>query len=236
METMKALLNAIYGARLGQVAFERLVKRIATVRHRLTASSGRFCEKDAVLITYGDTLSDEAIPPLQALYSFTSSYLKDSFSAIHFLPFFPYSSDDGFSVMDFYAIDPRVGSWRDVARFSQSFDLMFDYVLNHVSSKSQWFENYLAGHPDYAHLAIEVSPDAELSQVTRPRALPLLTPFGGRAAFLCGKRRSLAASGCSGVSVERDWYALHPPSKDPLYGSLVALYFGPCGSPHGHHH
>lgn len=177
METIQVLLNKIYGSQQARVAFERLAPRIEQCRISNTDAAQRFSEKDAVLITYGDSLFDDIHPPMQTLYDFACDYFKGLFSTVHFLPFFPYSSDDGFSVMDFFAIDPSMGSWQNVERFSQSFELMFDYVLNHVSAKGQWFENYLDGRPGFNELAIEVSPDEDLSQVTRPRALPLLTPF-----------------------------------------------------------
>lgn len=177
MEAIQNLLVSIYGNKKGRFAFERLLPRIQDANSLKKASSERFSERDAVLITYGDSLTGSEGSPIQALYEFASSQLKTCFSSIHFLPFFPYSSDDGFSVKDFYAIDTRVGCWHDVLRFKTSFDLMFDYVLNHVSAKSQWFEAYLSGESNYEDLAIEVPPDTPLSQVVRPRALPLLTPF-----------------------------------------------------------
>ena len=55
-------------------------------------------------------------------------------------------------------------------------DLMFDLVLNHVSRRSQWFQRYLEGSSPYDRYFIEVDPQADVSQVTRPRSLPLLTP------------------------------------------------------------
>jgi sucrose phosphorylase len=93
------------------------------------------------------------------------------------LPFFPWSSDDGFSVMDFFAINPELGSWDDVVSIGSDFQLMFDYVVNHFSSEGQWFENYLAGKEGYLDFAIEVDPSTDLSRVTRPRSLPLLSEY-----------------------------------------------------------
>lgn len=177
MASIKALLDTIYGPTLGGRAYEGLRDRMPPGPDKGGVSAQRFSEKDVVLITYGDNLRREGQAPLQTLYDFTCSRLKALFSAIHFLPFFPYSSDDGFSVMDFYAIDPKLGTWRDVTRFGEDFDLMFDYVLNHVSCQSQWFAHYLEGRPQFAELALAVDPDADLSMVTRPRTHPLLTAF-----------------------------------------------------------
>ncbi|MGD9003005.1 MAG: alpha-amylase family glycosyl hydrolase, partial [Desulfobacterales bacterium] len=91
--------------------------------------------------------------------------------------FFPYSSDDGFSVMDFLEIDPALGTWQEVAAIGQDFELMFDYVVNHFSSKGQWFQNYLADQKGFEEFAIEVDPATDLSMVTRPRSLPLLSEY-----------------------------------------------------------
>jgi glycosidase len=93
------------------------------------------------------------------------------------LPFFPYSSDDGFSIMDFFEIDPGLGTWNEVAAIGQDFELMLDYVVNHFSSEGQWFQNYLEGKDGYADFAIEVDPATDLSMVTRPRSLPLLSEY-----------------------------------------------------------
>ncbi len=130
-----------------------------------------------VLITYGDSLLGEGQVPLVTLHNFANTYLKDAISTVHFLPFFPWSSDDGFSVVDFSTINPELGSWEDVVSIGRDFQLMFDYVVNHFSSKGEWFENYLAGKEGYVDFAMEVDPSTDLSQVTRPRSLPLLSEY-----------------------------------------------------------
>ncbi len=177
MDEIRDLLRRIYGARQGMIAFERIARLIDAFDVQPQQSNGRFSQNDVVLITYGDSLLNDGQTPLQALGAFARQHLKESFSAIHFLPFFPFSSDDGFSVEDFFCINPAVGSWEDVERLRSDFDLMIDYVLNHVSAKSRWVASYLAEEPGYEDLAIEVLPQTDLSAVTRPRALPLLTPF-----------------------------------------------------------
>ena len=79
--------------------------------------------------------------------------------------------------MDFYQIDPALGTWQEVAAIGQDFELMFDYVVNHFSSKGQWFQNYLAGRNGFEEFAIEMDPAIDLSMVTRPRSLPLLSEY-----------------------------------------------------------
>ena len=135
-----------------------------------------FNEQDVILITYSDLLSQPHQPPLQSLRNFHQDYLSDTINTIHLLPFFPYSSDDGFSVIDYKAVDPALGDWQDIAQFtSQGVKLMFDAVINHISAQSDWFQNYLEGDPHFRNYFIEVDPEVDLSLVTRPRALPLLT-------------------------------------------------------------
>ncbi|MGB1926381.1 MAG: sugar phosphorylase [Rubripirellula sp.] len=135
-------------------------------------------EKDIVLITYADQLSDKGLSPLQAQRKFLLDHgLQDSLSCVHLLPFCPYTSDDGFSVVDYLAVDETAGSWADISDLGGSFHLMFDLVLNHASQKSDWFQAYLAGNPRYADYFIEVDEDVDLSDVVRPRSLPLLTKF-----------------------------------------------------------
>ncbi len=129
------------------------------------------------MITYGDSLLGEGQIPLVTLHDFANTYLKDAISTVHFLPFFPWSSDDGFSVIDFSTINPELGSWEEVVAIGRDFQLMFDYVVNHFSSKGEWFENYLAGKEGYVDFAMEVDPSTDLSMVTRPRSLPLLSEY-----------------------------------------------------------
>lgn len=178
IEQMLTILNRLYAPDDAAAACKRIESLLSHHGNNdMKASASRFSQTDVVLITYADSLIDTGRVPLRVMGDFARRYLKAGFSAIHFLPFFPYSSDDGFSVIDYLALDPSVGQWDDVVPFSADFDLMFDYVLNHISAKSRWFESYLAQEPPFAKLALAVDPDTDLSQVTRPRALPLLTPF-----------------------------------------------------------
>ena len=177
MEAVKHLLNKIYGEDTGRIALERLAPMIEKYPSSAKAKKEFFSQEDVVLITYGDTLNKAGQAPMATLHDFAVKYLKGAVSTIHFLPFFPYSSDDGFSITDFFAINPQLGSWEDVKAISNDFELMFDYVVNHFSSQSQWFANYLADEPGYDNFAIAVDPATDLSMVTRPRSLPLLTEY-----------------------------------------------------------
>jgi sucrose phosphorylase len=177
MSKVKHLLTQIYGSQTGPAAFARLQPIIEKFAGRKMKKKAFFSQEDIVLITYGDTLQREGQAPLAALHEFANHYLKGAVSTVHFLPFFPFSSDDGFSVMDFFEIDPALGSWDEVKAIGNDFGLMFDYVVNHFSAKSRWFDNYLAGKKGFEHFAIEVDPTLDLSMVTRPRSLPLLSEY-----------------------------------------------------------
>src|SRR5262249_24314943 len=98
-------------------------------------------------------------------------------SGVHILPFYPSTSDDGFSVADYRAVDPELGTWDDVCRLGRRFDLMFDGVFNHVSAHSEWFQSFLRDDPGYRDWFITLEGDPDRSQVVRPRTLPLLTTF-----------------------------------------------------------
>lgn len=135
-------------------------------------------QSDVVLITYADQLRDSNSSPLQAQRKFLLDYnLQQSLSCVHLLPFCPYTSDDGFSVVDYLEVDRASGTWGDISDLGRSFDLMFDLVLNHASQKCEWFQEYLAGNPEYADYFIDMDPEMDLSKVVRPRSLPLLTKF-----------------------------------------------------------
>ena len=173
--TIETILKRIYGDKKGQRALEKILARMEKTIVKKSKKKYSFDQEDAVLITYGDTLQRQGKAPLKVFNEFAAEYLEGVFSAIHFLPFFPYSSDDGFSVTDFFSVDPRLGKWKDIRQTGLHFKLMFDYVLNHVSAHSSWFENYLSGKQSYEKIAIETDPSTDLTGVTRPRSLPLLT-------------------------------------------------------------
>jgi len=175
---MRSILQNIYGKQKGGLAFSRITTILDMFLEKHTVGeAASFSQSDVILITYADTLFRDGGLPLQTLRKFLDKYLKDAFSGLHLLPFFPYSSDDGFSVTDFFAVRPDLGSWTDIRSIGNRFGLMVDLVANHVSAESPWFRSYLAGESGFQDLAIEIDPETDLSAVTRPRSLPLLTEF-----------------------------------------------------------
>jgi sucrose phosphorylase len=131
-------------------------------------------ETDTLVITYGNTLVDGQHKPLDLLRDFLDRYVKGVISGVHILPFFPFTSDDGFAVTDYRAVNSQLGDWADIERIADEFRLMSDLVLNHVSSNSTWFSDYLQGHEPYDKFFKEALPSDDLSSVVRPRTSPLL--------------------------------------------------------------
>jgi sucrose phosphorylase len=176
-ERISLLLHRLYTSDTAQSTYHRLMDMLNTLKLPSPEDGVLFSERDVTLITYGDTLRHESEAPLMTLHHFVSQWLKGTISTVHILPFYPYSSDDGFSVIDYYAVDPGLGTWEDVARLGGDFRLMFDAVINHMSAQSDWFKGFLADAPEYHGLFMTALSDQDLSRVTRPRTSPLLTPF-----------------------------------------------------------
>ena len=177
LRTIRKRFERLYG---GQA--EKLLERFVMVIGRygvgvdLPIDVNSWDERDSVLITYADTLKhSDAGTPLQALDTFARKNLKGAIRCIHLLPFYPWSSDDGFSEIDYRKVAASSGDWGDVERLGQEFDLMFDFVLNHCSAKSSWFKDYVAGIEPARHYFLPMDPKGDYSQVVRPRTLPLLT-------------------------------------------------------------
>ncbi|MCP4358462.1 MAG: sugar phosphorylase [Chloroflexi bacterium] len=178
-QTLHNHLLFLYGAEETDRCFPRWQQRLkdfqAVFGSGTTAVLERVTEQDAILITYGDMVQQPGQKPMATLAEFLPQHLAGSISTIHLLPFFPYSSDDGFSVINYKQVNPDWGDWGDVATISHSFRLMFDAVVNHISAESDWFQAFLQDERPYTDSFITVDPNIDLSAVFRPRALPLLT-------------------------------------------------------------
>ena len=172
------LLTQIYGEEFATHIEPRLIGLVERYRSRIAKPyTALLSERDSLLITYGDQVQENGKAHLQTLTEFCESYLRGVVSGVHILPFFPWSSDDGFSVKDYRAVDPVLGSWNNIEKMGETFRLMFDGVINHTSAQSEWFQNFLQDKRQYRNFFITVEGDPDLSQVVRPRALPLLTEF-----------------------------------------------------------
>ncbi len=173
------LLSELYGAQAAPGLAARVDALLA--RYAETPRGARAArlldQRDALLITYGDQFRAQGEAPLRTLERFARARLDGLFSGLHILPFYPYTSDDGFSVVDYRQVDPALGTWDDVQRLQERFLLMYDAVINHISASSAWFQGWQRGEERYRDFFIALPPDTDLRAVVRPRALPLLTPF-----------------------------------------------------------
>ncbi|QDE30488.1 sugar phosphorylase [Shewanella polaris] len=137
--------------------------------------ANHWSEKDIVMITYGDSVIQQGERPLTTLAQFIDSYLS-CINAVHILPFFPYSSDDGFAVIDYSSVNEGLGSWADISAIASKKRLMSDLVINHCSSRSLWFQNFCKGEGLGHDYFFTADPNDDLSAVVRPRTSSLLRP------------------------------------------------------------
>ena len=177
-ERIRHLLSQLYGPETGESTVRDVEAIVSKYRGQIPGPRRRgLSERDSILITYADQVQEPGRAPLASLAEFCAKYLDGAVSGVHILPFFPWSSDDGFSVIDYKKVAPQYGDWSDVRGLGQEFRLMFDAVINHASAEGGWFQSYLQGEPAYKDHFIEVRGNPDLSAVVRPRALPLLTKF-----------------------------------------------------------
>lgn len=181
---MKLRLGRLYGRERAEELSDRLYMLIG--RYDVlprdedagldeVATHQRWSEKDAVLITYGDMVQCDGELPLRTLKSFCDRRLRGAINSVHVLPFFPSSSDAGFSVIDYRQVSPDLGTWEDIERLGRDYALMADLVLNHCSRQSAWFRDYVSGIAPYDAYFQEGELDQDYSQVVRPRPWPLFS-------------------------------------------------------------
>jgi len=175
--TINERLEILYSKEDAKKAYEGVKKLIKKYKMRIKSEEYHLSEKDTILITYGDQVQCINEAPLETLKNFLDNHLKGVVNSVHILPFYPYSSDDGFSVINYSEVDPKLGSWREVEAISEHYRLMVDGVINHISQYSDWFKAYLARDEEYKNFFWDVDPSVDLSMVVRPRATPLLSEF-----------------------------------------------------------
>ena len=134
-------------------------------------------ENDSFLITYGDTILSDDKLPLQNIHEFLGNYLEDAITGVHILPYFPFTSDDGFAVSDYRAVRPDLGDWEDIQDIAKDYRLMSDVVINHASASHEWFKQFLSDENPGQNYIKTSDPTQDHSLVTRPRPSPLLIPF-----------------------------------------------------------
>jgi sucrose phosphorylase len=178
-------LIALYGKKKGVY----VLRRVGEILSRCTTVKKKKCvsQKDVILITYGDTIRGKK-KPLVVLGEFLEKYVGDSINTVHILPFYPFSSDRGYSVIDYRKVNPHFGNWANISNINKRYKLVFGAVINHVSVRSKWFRNFLRCDPAYQDFFISFERRNAISQsnmekITRPRTTPLLTKFRTRKGF-----------------------------------------------------
>ena len=220
---MRRRLARVYGIEEADILLDRLYRMVGRygVGAQPSQNGTNLTARDVVLITYADMVKSgcDKQSALSSLKDFCTARLKGAVSAIHILPFYPWTSDDGFSVVDYREVCADYGTWEDVCKLGEEFELMFDLVLNHCSSKSPWFKEYVSGVEPGLNYIMEGDPETDLSMVVRPRSSPLLTPYQTRK----GKRHVWTTF--SADQVDLDWT-----SPDLLFEFLdIILYYVSIG-------
>jgi len=170
-------IEFLYGEDIA-LDFHRKINELISSYRGLIQTRGAeitFNQEDTILITYPDSVTKTGESPFRTLNIFLSKWVSEVISTIHILPFFPYSSDDGFSVIDYKKVNSEHGCWEDVSALGENFQLMFDLVLNHISASSKWFKGFLRGESKYKDYFIMIKQDEDLSKVFRPRETLLKT-------------------------------------------------------------
>ena len=170
-------LGKIYGdsdeSKINTIA-EHILELVSTCKKRTDKSQERWTEQSIMMIVYGDTISHDGEAPLETLSWCLHKYFNQSITVVHILPFFPSSSDDGFSVIDYYEVDQSLGDWRHIKKISETFQVMSDVVINHGSSKSKWFNNFKNGEGKGCDYFLSFTNHFDTKKVIRPRTSPLL--------------------------------------------------------------
>lgn len=174
-------LSFIYKTTFDETLLNAAVEKIEAYLPAIPLKQKGWSASDIILITYGDSVKEKNTEPLKTLYKFCKTELQCRPTVVHILPFFPYSSDDGFSVIDYYKVRKDLGNWEDITTMQQDFELMADLVINHNSTQSQWFRQFLNDELPGKNYYITGHPSQDVSKVVRPRSTPLLTAFETKA-------------------------------------------------------
>ena len=174
-DRVRAHLEFIYGEDTATALVPRVIEamRYGPSLQEPEPYQNYWDESDCWLITYANSIREPNEPGLRTLKRFCDDHLSDAINGVHVLPFYPYSSDDGFAVVDYVAVDERAGNWEDVNALAKDYRLMADLVINHGSSQSRWFRNFLKRKDPGKDYFKETTPDEDVSKVIRPRSTPL---------------------------------------------------------------
>ncbi|MGD6958551.1 sugar phosphorylase [Rossellomorea aquimaris] len=173
-------LRTIYGEDFKEEFLTSFTELVDKWSRHPWESAALVSEENVYLITYGDSIYEEGKPTLASLRTFLNEKVKGSITDVHLLPMFPYTSDDGFSVVDYRQVDPKLGDWSNIEELAQDYRLMFDFVANHISKSSEWFQGYINGEERYKEYFVPKDPSFDASDVVRPRTSPLYHEYEGQ--------------------------------------------------------
>ncbi|MGM0838462.1 MAG: sugar phosphorylase [Bacillota bacterium] len=177
---IESLLKEVYGETYDASYLEEMKALLQEWKRQDWKKDTPVCEKNVYLITYGDSIYEEGVPTLQTLQKFLTEQVGNKITDVHLLPMFPYTSDDGFSVTDYREVHHDLGNWSDLENFSKDYRMMYDFVANHISKSSSWFQGYINGETKYQKFFIPNNPSFDASNVVRPRTSPLFHEYEGK--------------------------------------------------------
>ena len=172
-------LRNIYRYLYSKIEIDQYSKEITQIIKRFNKKNKKknklISEKTSIIICYGDSVFDSKQKYLiKGFQNFYQKRLKNYFNTVHFLPFYPSSSDSGFAVKDHYKIDSRIGTWSDISNFAKKNDVMADIVINHSSARGLWFRNFLKDKKPGKNYFLTVNAKFNTSKVVRSRDHELL--------------------------------------------------------------
>ena len=177
-EKIKSKLDSIYKTYLSKKEIDYFKDEISKIIKIFNKNNPRrkkiISEKTSLIICYADSVYSKKKSSIKVFQSFYKKKLKKYFNTIHFLPFYPSSSDSGFAVKDHYKIDNKLGNWSDIKKISKSNDIMADMVINHSSARGLWFKNFLKEKRPGKDYFLTVDSKFNTSKVIRPRDHKLL--------------------------------------------------------------
>ena len=168
-------LKIIYQNILSDEEINNLTDQIFEITPKVKndATLENWNESDIFLISYGDSIVSAKDKKLKTLKNFIDEFLKPHFNNIHILPFFPFSSDDGFSITDYKQVRDDLGSWEDISLLSKDYRVMADIVINHASKLSEYFQEFVGGNDEYKDFFITLDKNEGFEEVVRPRSSDL---------------------------------------------------------------
>ena len=175
-KSLEKIFNKIYKSKnnINKLYIREIIYLINKYNKNKKKEDLKINESTSLVICYGNSVTDGNKKSLKVFNKFYKKHLKNNFDSVHFLPFYPSSSDSGFAVKDHYKIEPRLGSWKDVKIISKNCNVMADLVINHSSARGLWFSNFLKNKSPGKDYFFTVDKNFNSKKVIRPREHKLL--------------------------------------------------------------